>query len=158
MLLRLGVRAGEVAALRLDDIDWHTGQIVIHGKGGRDEQLPLPVDVGEAIVAYLRRGRPATTRREVFITARAPTRGLSRGAVTAIVHQACRRAGIPEIGAHRLRHTAASTMVRADVPLAEIGQVLRHHNQSTTSAYARVDVDQLRRLARPWPVTGGEQR
>lgn len=155
MLLRLGVRAGEVAGLRLDDIDWHAGQIVIHGKGRRDEQVPLPVDVGEAIVAYLRQGRPATTRREVFIATRAPTRGLTTNAVSQVVLQACRRAGIPEVRAHRLRHTAACAMIRADVPLAEIAQVLRHHNQRETSGYARVDVDQLRRLARPWPVTGG---
>lgn len=159
MLLRLGVRAGEVAALCLEDIDWHAGQLVIRGKGGRDEQLPLPADVGEAIVAYLRRSRPATTdRREVFITSRAPTRALTSGAVSAIVAGACRRAGIPEMAAHRLRHTAACAMVRADVPLVEIGQVLRHRKQVTTSIYARVDVDQLRRLARPWPVPGGERR
>jgi integrase len=157
MLLRLGVRAGEVAALRLEDIDWRAGQIVIRGKGGRDEPLPLPADVGEAIVAYLRRGRPATIRREVFVTSRAPTRGLTRGAVSEIVRHACRRAGIPEVGAHRLRHMAACAMVRADVPLAEIGQVLRHRDQATTSTYARVDVGQLRRLARPWPVPGGER-
>lgn len=158
MLLRLGVRAGEVAALRLEDIDWRAGQIVIRGKGRRDEALPLPVDVGEAIVGYLRRGRPATTRREVFVTSRAPTRGLTTDGVTAIVYAACDRAGLPRIGAHRLRHSAACAMVRADVPLPEIGQVLRHRDQGTTSVYARVDVDQLRRLARPWPVRGGERR
>jgi site-specific recombinase XerD len=155
-LLRLGLRAGELAGLRLEDIDWRAGQLVVHGKGRRDERLPLPADVAEAIIAYLLRGRPATTRREVFLTVTAPVRGLTREAVSSIVRHACDRAGLPEIGAHRLRHTAACAMVDAGVPLAEIGQVLRHRNQTTTAGYARVDLERLRSLARPWP--GGEPR
>jgi site-specific recombinase XerD len=154
MLLRLGVRAGEVAALRLEDIDWRAGQLVIHGKGSRDERLPLPVEVGEAIVAYLQHGRPATSSRAVFLTATAPRRRLTRETVSNITRRSCRRAGVPEIGAHRLRHTAACAMVRAAVPLDEIGQVLRHRDQTTTLNYARVDIESLRRLAQPWPQAG----
>lgn len=153
-LLRLGLRAGEVAALRLGDIDWRAGQIVVHGKGGREDRLPLPADVGEAIAGYLRRGRPATSRREVFLTTTAPLSGLSRGGVSFIVRRACARAGVTPCGAHRLRHTAAGAMVRAGVPLPQIGQVLRHRGPSTTAVYCRVDIDDLRGLARPWPIGG----
>lgn len=156
LLLRLGLRAGEVAAVRLDDIDWRAGQIVIHGKGRCDERLPLPADVGEAIAGYLRRGRPAVLGREVFVSAVAPWSTLTREAVSSIVRRACVRAGIAPLGPHRLRHALACAMVRAEVPLAEIGQVLRHRSPIATAVYARVDVEQLRTLAQPWP--GGEQR
>jgi site-specific recombinase XerD len=135
-LLRLGVRAGEVAALRLEDLDWRTGEVVIRGKGRRQDRLPLPADVGEAIAAYLRRGRPATTCREVFMTVTAPTRGLTREAVAGIVRRASVRAGITPIGSHRLRHTTACTMVAAQVPLPQIGQVLRHRSLISTATYA----------------------
>lgn len=156
VLLRLGLRGGEVAALRLEDIDWREGQVVVRGKGSRHERLPLPVDVGEAIVGYLRRGRCATTpRREVFVTATAPVRALSREAVSGIVRRACVRAGVAEVGTHRLRHTAACAMVNAGVPLPEIGQALRQRNLTTTNGYARVDITGLRELASPWP--GGER-
>ena len=121
LLLRLGLRAGEVAALRLDDIDWRAGELVVHGKGRRDERLPLPVDVGEAIAGYLQRGRPTTTHREVFVSAIAPIGPIVRGAVSSIVRRACVRAGVPPVGAHRLRHTAACQMVDAGVPLHERG-------------------------------------
>lgn len=151
VLLRLGLRAGEVARLRLEDIDWRAGQIVVRGKGRRDERLPLPADVGAAIVAYLRRGRPMVTVREVFVRAIAPWSPLARGSVSLIVRRACRRAGITPVGAHRLRHGVACAMVAKRVPLAQIGQVLRHSSPITTAGYARVDVDQLRTLARPWP-------
>jgi integrase/recombinase XerD len=151
VLLRLGLRAGEVAALSLDDIDWRAGEVVVHGKGRRDERLPLPNDVGEAIVGYLRRGRPTTTRREVFVSAIAPIGPLDRGAVSSIVRRACQRAGVPAVGAHRLRHTLACQMVQAGVPLPEIGQVLRHRSAVSTAVYARIDVDGLRTLAQPWP-------
>jgi site-specific recombinase XerD len=152
VLLRLGLRAGEVASLTLDDIDWRAGEIVVHGKGRRDERLPLPGDVGGAIAGYLRRGRPKSTRREVFLSAIAPVSGLGRGAVSSIVRRACVRAGAAPVGAHRLRHTMACEMMRAGVPLPEIGQVLRHRGVVSTAVYARVDVDQLRPLARPWPA------
>jgi site-specific recombinase XerD len=155
-MLRLGLRAGEVAALRLDDIDWRAAEIVVCGKGSRRDVLPLPADVGAAIAAYLRRGRPACEQREVFLRALAPIGPLGRGGVSTTVRRACRHAGIPEVGAHRLRHTAACEMVSAGVPLAHIGQVLRHSSPTSTAIYARVDLDRLRLLAQPWP--GGEQR
>lgn len=156
-LLRLGLRASEVAALRLDDIDWRAGELVVHGKGRREERLPLPVEVGEAIVGYLQRGRPSTARREVFVTAIAPIGALGRGAVSSIVRRACVRAGLPAVGAHRLRHTLACAMVRTGVALPEIAQVLRHHSLVSTSIYARVDVDRLRTLAQPWPQGASDE-
>jgi integrase/recombinase XerD len=152
LMLRLGLRAGEVAALRLEDLDWRAGQVTVHGKGGRMDQLPLPVDVGEAIAGYLRRGRPRTAAREVFLRVRPPRAGLTRSGVTNIVLDAARRAGLGAVRAHRLRHTAAGDMLRAGAPLAEIGQVLRHRSLASTAAYARVDVERLRTIARPWPT------
>lgn len=153
LILRLGLRASEVATLRLDDLDWRAGELTVHGKGGRVDQLPLPVDVGEAIAAYLRRGRPRSAiAREVFLQLRPPHVGLARGGVTAIVASAARRAGLGVVRAHRLRHTAATDMLRAGAPLAEIGQVLRHRSSGSTAAYARVDVERLRTIARPWPT------
>ncbi len=156
LLLRLGLRRGEIARLMLDDIDWRAGELVIHGKGGREDRLPLPADVGQAIAAYLRRGRPASDRREVFLQARAPYAPIAAGTVASTVRRACRRAGIPEVGSHRLRHTTACEMVGAGVPIVRIGQVLRHRSLQSTAIYARVDVEQLRRLAAPWP--GGDGR
>jgi integrase len=156
LLLRLGLRRGEIARLRLDDIDWRAGELAIHGKGGREDRLPLPTDVGQAITAYLRRGRPASDRREVFLQARAPYAPIASGTVASTVRRACRRAGIPEVGSHRLRHTTACEMVQAGVPINQVGLVLRHRNLQSTAIYARVDVEQLRRLAAPWP--GGERR
>jgi integrase/recombinase XerD len=154
MLLRLGLRASEAAALTLDDIDWRAGEITVHGKGRRDERLPLPADVGQAIAAYLTRGRPVTGRREVFLRAVAPTGPLGRGGISFIVRRACRRSGIPPVGAHRLRHTAACEMAEAGVPLTEIGQVLRHKSLASTANYARVSIAELRKLAQPWPGGG----
>jgi site-specific recombinase XerD len=151
LLLRLGLRAGEAAALRLDDIDWRAGELTVHGKGRRDERLPLPADVGQAIAAYLTRGRPAIARREVFLRAVAPAGPLGRGGISFIVRRACQRAGIAEVGAHRLRHTAACQMAEAGAPLTEIGQVLRHKSLASTANYAWVSVAELRKLARPWP-------
>lgn len=151
-LLRLGLRCGEVAALRLDDIDWRAGELVVRGKGARQDRLPLPAEVGQAIVGYLRRGRPDSDRREVFLRARAPVGPIAPGTVSSTVRRACRRAGIAEVGAHRLRHTVACEMVAAGVPLVQIAQVLRHHSLQSTAVYARVDVEQLRGLAAPWPT------
>jgi site-specific recombinase XerD len=152
MLARLGLRAGEVAALKLEDVDWRAGELVIVGKGRRAERLPLPADVGEAIVAYLRDGRPATAQdRSLFVRVRAPHQGLTTGGITQIVFAAAGRAGIGPIHAHRLRHTAATAMLRAGASLEEIGQVLRHRQALTTAIYAKVDRDALRQLARPWP-------
>jgi len=154
MLARLGVRAGEAADLALDDVDWRAGELVILGKGRRTERLPLPSDVGEAIVDYLREGRPATAQdRSLFVRVRAPHHGLTTGGVTQVVLSAARRAGLGQIRAHRLRHTAATGMLRAGASLQEIGQVLRHRQALTTVIYAKVDRDALRQLARPWPGT-----
>lgn len=150
-LLRLGLRAGEVARLTLDDVDWRAGEIVVHGKGRREDRLPLPADVGEAIAGYLQRGRPESRRRELFLRARAPIGALGRGGVSAIVRRGCARAGMAGIGAHRLRHTVACEMVSVGVPLPAIGQVLRHRSLQSTANYARVDLGRLRLLARPWP-------
>jgi integrase/recombinase XerD len=159
MLLRLGLRRGELARLTLDDIDWRAGELVVRGKG-REDRLPLPADVGAAIVAYLKRGRPASDRRELFLRARAPYAPIASGTVASTVRRACRRAGIPEVGSHRLRHTTACEMVAAGVPIVRIGQVLRHQSLQTTAIYARVDIEQLRQLAAPWPTTkdGGAGR
>jgi len=154
-LLRLGLRAREVAGLTLDDIDWRAGELLVRGKGSREDRLPLPADVGEAIASYLRRGRPTSDRREVFLRARAPYEPIASGTVSSTVRRACRRAGIPEVGAHRLRHTTACEMVAAQVPLQQIGQVLRHRSLQSTAIYARVDLDQLRLLAAPWPGGAG---
>ena len=154
-LLRLGLRRGEVAGLRLDDIDWRAGELVVRGKGAREERLPLPADVGEAIAAYLRRGRPQSSRREVFLRSKAPYEPIASGTVASTVRRACRRAGISEFGSHRLRHTAACEMVKANVPLVRIGQVLRRRSLQSTAIYARVDVERLRALAAPWPEGAG---
>lgn len=156
VMLRLGLRAREVATLRLDDVDWRAGQVTVHGKGGRVDHLPLPVDVGEAIAAYLCRGRPRPAGvREVFLRVQPPQVGLTRSGVKAIVVGAARRAGLGVVRPHRLRHTAATDMLRAGAALAEIGQVLRHRSPSSTAVYARVDVDRLRTIARPWPRGAG---
>jgi integrase/recombinase XerD len=152
MLVRLGMRRGEVAALRLDDIDWRAGELLVRGKGSRVERLPLPVDVGEALADYLRHGRPEDAEdRAVFVRVKAPPRALTPAGVSQVVVGAAGRAGLGQIGAHRLRHTAATELLRAGAPLVEIGQLLRHRAELTTAIYAKVDRDRLRELARPWP-------
>lgn len=135
-LLRLGLRASEVAALRLDDIDWRAGELVVRGKSAREDRLPLPADVGAAIAAYLKRGRPMSDRREVFLRARAPFGPIASRTVSSTVRRGCRRAGIEVVGSHRLRHTLACEMVSAHVPLVQIAQVLRHHSLQATAIYA----------------------
>jgi integrase len=150
LLARLGVRAGEVAAMQLEDLDWRGGELLVRGKGDRHERLPLPVDVGEALVSYLR-WRPRRECRSVFLCVRAPLGPVSSSVVSQIVRAACSRAGLERVGAHRLRHTAATGMLRAGASLPEIAQVLRHERLETTAQYARVDRRALRELARPWP-------
>ena len=140
-----------MAAIELADIDWRAGEVVIRGKGRRQERLPLPVDVGDAIAGWLQRGRPRCECATVFTRVRAPHRELSSGGISAIVRAACTRAGLPAMNAHRLRHTAGTEMLRAGASLAEVGQVLRHASVLTTSIYAKVDHSGLRGLARPWP-------
>jgi len=152
MLARMGLRAGEVAGLRLDDLDWRHGEVVVRGKGGRVDRLPLPADVGQVLADYLRAGRPGTALdRYVFLRVKAPHHGLTSTGVTQVVDAAAHRAGLGTIYAHRLRHSAATAMLAAGAPLVEIGQVLRHHSALTTAVYAKVDIDALRGLAMPWP-------
>lgn len=150
-LSRLGLRAGEVAALRLSDVDWRAGEVLIRGKGSRLERLPLPADVGEALARWLSRGRPRCASVFLFTRLRAPRGGLSAGAVSQIVRRACRRAVLPVVGAHRLRHTAATEMLRAGGSLSEVGQVLRHRGRDVTSIYAKVDRLALAAVVQPWP-------
>ena len=151
LLARLGLRRGEVAGLGLDDIDWRAGELTVVGKGDRVERLPLPAGPGEAIAAWLVDGRPECQTRSVFTTLRPPGRPLSSGAIGHIVGSACQAAGLDRIGAHRLRHTLATAMLRAGAPLSEVGQVLRHRSVRSTAIYAKVDEVALRPLARRWP-------
>lgn len=154
LLDRLGLRAGEITRLELDDIDWNAGSLRIQGKGGQHSDLPLPADVGTAIASYLRHGRPQSSNRRVFLRARAPLRGfLSQSAIASLVRHALLRAGInaPTKGAHQFRHGLATAMLRHGASLVEIGEVLRHRNPQTTEIYAKVDLEALRALALPWP-------
>ena len=155
LLSRLGLRAGEVAGLGLDDLDWRAGELVVRGKANRAERLPLPDDVGEAIVAYLRHGRPVTAQgRSVFVRAKAPHSALTTAGVSMVVHDAAQRSGLGLMHAHRLRHTAATQMLRAGTPLTEVGLALRQRRALTTAIYAKVDRGALQVLARPWPQPG----
>lgn len=154
LLARLGLRAGEVATLTLEDLDWQAGVITVSGKMGRSSQLPLPKDVGEAIAAYLQYGRPQAASRRVFLRGRAPVAGFkSQHAVGSVVKQALARAGIdaPRKGAHQFRHGLACQMLRQGASLAEIGELLRHRSPQTTAIYAKVDLSSLRTLASAWP-------
>ena len=153
LLARLGLRASEVAELTFDAIDWQNGRIAVCGKGRRQHWLPLPQQVGDAIVTYLRRGRPPLPVPQVFISALAPRRPMTRLAVSGVVDRALRRAGIkaPHHGAHLLRHSAATAMLRNGVSLAGVGAVLRHRSPQTTAHYAKVDFDLLREIVQPWP-------
>ncbi len=151
LLSRLGLRAGEVARLQLIDIDWSQGELTILGKGGRSDRLPMPVDVGDAIVGWLCRGRPQCANKSVFLTTRPPRRQLSSEGISMIVSRACDRAGMERVGAHRLRHTAASAMLQAGGSLGEVGQVLRHNDHDTTSIYAKVNRRALVAVVQPWP-------
>jgi integrase/recombinase XerD len=152
LLSRLGLRSGEVASLCLNNIDWRAGEFVVRGKGPKLERLPLPADVGEAVAAWLRRGRPECAAREVITRIRAPHGALTSGGIYAIVHAAGDRAGVANVHPHRLRHTVATEMLRAGAGLTEIGQVLRHQSALTTAIYAKVDRSGLRELASPWPT------
>lgn len=151
VLARLCLRAGEAAAVLVDDVDWHRGEVVVRGKGGRRELLPLPVDVGEALVGYLSDGRPQVECRALFLRAHAPITALSPEGVAGVVRSACSRAGIVPVGPHRLRHHAASAMLQSGATLAEVGQALRQSSGAATAVYAKVDRVALRALAQPWP-------
>ena len=147
LLVRLGLRAGEVRSLGLDDVDWRAGELIVRGKGNRIDRLPLPADVGRAIAAYLQHGRPSTS-----VRVRAPHRTLTGPAITHLVRTAASRAGLACITAHCLRHTVATQMIRSGVPLRDIGQVLRHRRLITTAIYAKLDREGLRDVARVWPA------
>lgn len=160
LLARLGLRAGEVVRLELGDLDWRAGELTVRGKGSVHDRLPLPREVGEALAVYLRRDRPPCTTRRVFLRTRAPHRGLNHAStVSTIVRRALERVGLtpPIKGAHLLRHSLATELLRRGSSLAEIGEVLRHQIPQTTAIYAKVDLEGLRPLARPWPTPGGAQ-
>jgi site-specific recombinase XerD len=155
LLARLGLRACEVVRLTLDDVDWDRGQLRVCGKGGRESFLPLTADVGEAIAAYLRRGRPTSPDRHIFLRCVAPIRGLMEGSdgIGTIVRHALNRARVsaPHRGSHQFRHALAVRMLQLGASLPEIGRVLRHRSPQSTSLYAKVDLCTLRTLAMPWP-------
>ena len=154
LLARLGLRGGEVLAMTLDDLDWECGEMVVRGKGQRLERLPLPADVGVALACYLCDVRPVCATRRLFIRMKAPQQGLAGPvAICCIVRRALRRAGLdPELkGAHLLRHSLATDLLRRGASLREIGQLLRHRQPTTTQIYAKVDIAALRGIALPWP-------
>ncbi len=158
LLARLGLRASEIIALELGDLNWRAGEIVVRGKGLVRDRLPLLPDVGAALVRYLEEDRPAGRSRRVFLCRHAPHRGFGHpSTVSTIVARALVRAGLtPAVrGAHLLRHSLATSMVRQGASLAEIGQVLRHRSPNTTEIYAKLDFDALRDVAMPWPTVGG---
>ena len=151
LLARLGLRAAEVAAVQLGDIDWRGGQMLVRGKAGRKDHLPLPFEVGKALVDYLRRSRPSCGCRSLILTLYAPARSIAPASITNVVYRACRRAGLARVGAHRLRHTLATEMLRQGGNLLEIAQVLRQSDLGTTAGYAKVDRVALRSVAASWP-------
>jgi integrase/recombinase XerD len=151
LLARLGLRAVEVARLRLADLDWRAGQIVVDGKGHRRDQLPLPGDVGEAIVAHLRHRGRRRGEPHVFLTVHAPIRPLEPSGVRTIVRNACRRAGIEPVPTHGLRHRLASDLLLEGASMIDVSQVLRHNQLESTAIYAKVDLGRLRLAASPWP-------
>ena len=155
LLARLGLRACEIIRLTLDDIDWDQSQLRVRGKGGRESLMPLPVDVGAAIVAYLEHGRPTCEDRHLFLRSLAPIRGLMEGsdAVGSIVRSALERAKVyaPHLGSHQFRHALAVRMLQQGASLPEIGQVLRHRSPQSTSIYAKADLEALRTLVMAWP-------
>jgi site-specific recombinase XerD len=154
LLARLGLRAGEVVALTLDDIDWEAGLMTVQGKGKRMVQMPLPSEVGSALADYLSTARPSCASRRVFIRATAPLRGFANSiAICSLVDRALDRAGVRSKfrGSHLFRHSLASQMLKDEASLPEIGDVLRHRNPDTTRIYAKVDLVSLRSIALPWP-------
>jgi site-specific recombinase XerD len=154
LFARLGLRAGDVANLRLGDIDWKTGRFRVIGKGRREAWLPLPQDAGDAVHAYLQRARPAASDDHVFLKVQAPIAACSASSLSYRVAEAIRRAGVdaPAHGAHLLRHSLATRMLREGATLDSIGVLLRHQDVETTALYSKVDVELLRQVAQPWPV------
>ncbi len=159
LLARLGLRACEVVRIRIDDIDWRAGELIVRGKGQLHDRMPLPLDVGEALADYIRRDR-ATESRALFVTHRAPRLAFRDGQIlNAVLGDAFKKTGLAPpttyVGSHILRHSLATTMVRRGASLAEIGDVLRHRSRQSTMIYARLDVESLRSVALPWPTAGG---
>ncbi len=152
LLSRLGLRVGELVRLDLGDFDWRRGEVIVRGKARRDERLPLPADVGEAVANYILGGRPGEPCGLLFVGAETPPRPLTPKRARTALREACLRAGLAPVAAHVLRHTAATEMLRAGASLIEVGQVLRHRSLSTTAIYAKVDLEPLRGLAQPWPA------
>lgn len=161
VMARLGLRAPEVVAIQLDDIDWRAGEILIRGKGKLHDRMPLPKDVGEALVDYIRNGRAGVSR-ALFVSERGPHVPFKDGQiVNSVLREAFAKTGLrpPQkwVGSHLLRNSLATDMLRKGASLDEIGDVLRHRSRATTTIYAKYDLDALRSIARPWPV-GGEAR
>jgi site-specific recombinase XerD len=151
LVARLGLRSAEVARLELGDVDWRAGEIVVRGKARRRDRLPVPSDVGSTLATYVSEVRPPTTIRQVFLTLTAPVRAIRPDLVSDVARRACQRAGLPQAGAHRLRHALATEMLRRGATLVEVSQVLRHRDLATTAIYAKVDLGTLRSVAQPWP-------
>jgi site-specific recombinase XerD len=164
LVARLGLRSIEVSRMELDDVNWRTGEITIRGKARRIDTMPLPVEVGEALAGYLADARPSGDpgQRRLFLTGRAPRSPIHADLVSDVARRACLRAGLAPVGAHRLRHALARQMVAEGVVLTDISQVLRHRDLATTAIYAKVDLDSLRMVARPWAAPasamGGAER
>jgi len=160
LMARLGLRAVEVIAIQLDDIDWRTGELMVRGKGQRHDRLPITVEVGNALSGYLREERGPATDRALFVTQRAPHRPFKDGQIlNAILQEALQATGqkpvTPYVGSHLLRHSLATQLVNTGASLDEVGDMLRHRSRSSTMIYARLDIDGLRSIAQPWPVAGG---
>lgn len=161
LLARLGLRAVEVVAMQIDDIDWRSGELIVRGKGQRHDRVPLPADVGESLADYIKHDR-VTTSRALFVTDRVPHRPFANGQVlNTILKQAFSAIGlaapVPYVGSHILRHSLAANLVQRGASLEEIGDMLRHRSRTATMIYARLDIDGLRSIAQPWPVAGGVQ-
>ena len=153
LVARLGLRSIEIARLELRDLDWRAGELVVRGKARRHDRLPLPTEVGEALVAYLSSGRNPADAVHLFLTCRAPRGPIHADLVGDVVERACLRAGLPRVGPHRLRHALAGELLRQGAGLVAISQVLRHQDLATTALYAKVDLGALRQVAQPWPGT-----
>lgn len=153
LVARLGLRSIEVARLELRDVDWRAGDLVVRGKARRHDRLPVPTEVGEALVDYLSSGRNPTDAAHLFLTCRAPRGPIRADLVGDVVERACLRAGLPRVGPHRLRHALAGELLRQGAGLVAISQVLRHRDLATTALYAKVDLAALREVAQPWPGT-----
>ena len=161
LMARLGLRAPEVVAIRLEDPDWRAGELIVRGKGQNHDRVPLPPDVGEALTAYIRQDRVSTSR-VIFVTGRGPHRPFKNGAVlNEILRTAFARAGVtppgPYVGSHVLRHSLATNLVRQGASLDEVSDMLRHRSRSSTLIYAKLDIEGLRSIAQPWPAAGGAQ-